>query len=276
MRFVVIALLGLACSAQAGGTFLRNCTVFANPDAIATRLCRKREGDPIVEAKASRNGFVRVDTGECFGYGRESCVAPPARREPAADIKESGAGRARLGIAIQGDGLFGKVASTTATAGLGFAVSLLFQIPISRSFKFLIKPTYQYLSLTRKVTLTSVLVEPSELRFTQKIPYVGAGFMASVKFLGAGERATENEWWFDLGADLLTPLSGRQTDSSGDSFGFKPTAKLILAVLGVSTRIPVTPRWDMGGFIQGYYNVSATNGSSFYGARLALSLSAHL
>jgi hypothetical protein len=271
-----IAGLLFSLPALAATQFERNCTVFADPSPIAVRLCRKRAGDPILEAKASRAGFVRVDTGDCLGYVRESCLAEEAQRRPSSETASAGSGRVRVGLSLQGDGLFGKVSgATTGTDGFGFAAAALVQIPLFRTFRLTLKPTYQYLSLSRTVALGSVLSEPSDLEFTQRIPYAGVGLIGSFQVVGQA-RESSNEWWIDLGADYLFPLSGRQTDSSGDTVGFHPTAKLVVGYLGASTRVPLSASWDMGGALHAFYNLAATGGSSFYGLRLALSLTVHL
>ncbi len=277
MRVVVLLAILSGAAARADNQFQRKCTVFADPSPIAIRLCRKEAGSPILEAKPARSGFVKVDTGDCLGYVRESCLVENVRRQPSSEIRSSGSNRVRLGIALQGDGIFGRITGVAqGSQGLGFAVSALIVIPVSPSFRFTLRPTYQYLSLGRTVKLPSVLVEPTDLKFTHKIPYVGAGFLASVKIAGAGQGGADSDWWLDAGADFLAPLSGRQTDSSGGTVAFKPTGKLILGLFGLSTRLPLSESWDLGGNFHGYYNLTSTGGSSFYGARLALSLTALL
>jgi hypothetical protein len=275
MRGAALLLALLSVPVFGAGRFQRNCAIFSSPSAIATRVCRKSAGDPVLDVERGRDGFLKVDTGECRGYVRESCLEGVSRG--LASASSSRRSFFSVGLSLQGDGLVGKVAgSSDSTQGLGFGAALLIELQPASWFRIVLRPSYQYLTLTRVVSLSTGVFQPTDLEFTHRIPYAGLGGLASFKAFAVGSPGHENEWWAEAGVDWLLPLSGRQTDSSGDTIAFTPQGKPFLGLLGISTRLPLSPSLDLGGFLHAYYNFGAQAGSAFYGTRLGVAVSLNL
>lgn len=277
--FLTVSMIG----AGKDYVFVRTCQILSRPAIDAPTVCVRRSGDDISRMRVHDASFLQLQSGSCVGYVPNSCISVQERnyiRAPMSLRQPALASRARVGLVLQGDGLFGKVeGASNSSKGLGYAAGFLLIVPLGQSLRVAIRPSLQLLSLTRSLDGTGVIEDPSPTSYTHRIPCVNLGLLANIALnrsdsvLGG---KPEVRWWADVGAEYIYPLRSRQISSLGNELGFTPSDRPVLVVLGISGDYPLTTALEILGMFHGYYNVAATSGSRLLGLRLGLALSVSL
>src|SRR5207248_2397922 len=118
------------------------------------------------------------------------------------------------GTSLLVDLLWGKVSYSSALSqGWGPSFGLDVAFNFLDDFRVALSPNYHMLRLSRKMDGSGSIVDPNPATFTQTIWFAGLGVYLGYRFIGGGSDETgkpdtELNWWADIGAEYLYPLSG--------------------------------------------------------------------
>lgn len=179
------------------------------------------------------------------------------------------ASRVSLGLELEGNGLFAKAEGAgSGTQGFGFGVGAAFRFPLGRRFQVVLRPGFQYLTLTRSENFSGSITQPLDVTFTQKVGFAALGLYGRFRLVEG--RSGLPEWFLGAGTEFLLPVTASQSDSSGDSVSFKSNDKLLLVLLGPSAEFPLSGGLKLSAHVHGLYNVAARSGNRILGVRLGV------
>lgn len=133
---------------------------------------------------------------------------------------------------------------------------------------------YQHLWITRELTGSGTLEDSNPTPVTQSIGFLTAQFLVSRRFQLEDRKPllSDNIYWFEAGAEYLSPVVSSQTIRSLDAESFANTDRPLLALLGVSADVQWSASLLLTCRLQAFYNVFGAAGSHYLGARLAVAL----
>lgn len=274
--------------------FKETCPVRAMPSANASTVCRRDAGADVFRVKKANDSFFMVEMEGCRGFVPGRCLKAteggataatkngdrrPFNREQTNELsREPASSRSghffRVGPLLSAGLLVGKPgASATATHGtdLGGGISVGFSL--SSRIRVTIIPMIEMMKLSRSLNGTGVIADPNPATYDQKMVYAGAAAIGGIKISGSKVFGEVQDWWFDLGTELLTPISATQTDNFGNEVKFTSTDRLAFLVLGPSGDFSLTNSMIASAYLQVLYNLGSRNGAQLFGGRLRLALS---
>lgn len=283
MKWVAAAWLVSSATWAAGPIAVtRGCSVLAEPAVTSSEVCRVRAGTPVDELeKSAVLGFYFVRFGRCEGYLTNTCFGPSTADTPRAVPKSTEVSPShRWLLALSGNvDISRAVVPYEASLSSGMSLYGLMQlhIPLGR-FRLSPGVGYQTLFISHAINASGSLVDSNPAPFNQTLGYLTAQLLFSTRLTGLGSDyegrslVGDNVYWVEAGMEYLYPVSASQSIRSLPAENFANSDRPVLALLGTSVDFQLT-RWLLAaGRLQVFYNMTATQGSHYFGGRLAIAL----
>jgi hypothetical protein len=261
----------------------RGCSVLHDPVASSAEVCRLRAGTAVDELERSAvPGFYFVRIGRCEGYLTNSCFgsssADAPRRLPKS-IEISPSHRWLLALSGSFDVSRAVVPyEASLTSGFGLYGLVQLHIPLGR-FRLSPGVGYQAILLSHAINASGSLVDSNPAPFNQTLGYLTAQLLFSARLgeLGSDFGASrsmvgDNAYWLEAGLEYLYPVSAYQRIRDLPAEAFSNSDRPLLALLGTSVDFQLTSWLLVAGRLQLFYNTTATQGSHYFGGRLAIAL----
>jgi len=274
--------------------FKDTCPVRAMPSVNASTVCRRDDGAGVLNYKKANDSFYFVEMEGCRGFVAGRClkvadqVGPAAKtadrrpsrerdretNEPSRDPASARLGKFfRVGPLVSAGLMLGKPGTSAATTnGTDFGGGLSIGFSVSQRVRVTLIPLIEMMKLSRTLNGTGVIADPNPASYDQKMTFVGAAAFGGIKLSGSKVFGEVQDWWFDLGTELLTPISATQTDNFGNEIKFTSTDRLAFLVLGPSGDFSVAQSTILSAYLQLLYNLGSRNGAQLFGGRLRIAL----
>lgn len=273
----IVAWVALTCSLAFGENdrvgFGRNCSVYEKPDITTEVKCTGSTGERVSRYEDAGRGFYKIQLRQCVGYVTNACLSFESRRWDSrrpAMVARGGGNGFRLGLTLDGMGLFGRV-DGQSSGGYGVGAGLMASVPLGSRFRLAVVPQYRFMQLGIAVDGSGVL-DDSPGEFTHRVPHAGVGLMAS--FLATVPRGLRQPgFWFDLGAEYFWALSARQVDGNGTVVPFEPQDRPLFVFIGTSADFYLSDQFRLIAYLQAHYNLGARGASRILAGRIMVNFS---
>lgn len=180
-------------------------------------------------------------------------------------------------LAFIGNFDFGRASvpyDTTPSSGLSFSGGIQYQYSI-RGLRFAPSIGYQNIFLSRVIDDSGQL-ESSPTSVQQSLGYLYLQFLLGLR-VGYTPPIWSDVWhgpvfWLELGAEYLYPITASQAVGQFPAESFPNQDRPIIGLVGMAADFSIAAGYHWQGKLQVFYNFTATEGSQYFGARLAVAV----